>query len=538
MKKLVSAVLYSIFLFMAVCDASASDGSCALPKAYIDISMPPYNVANGADVAAALKSALDSLHYTHNGGTVYLPGSYTFGRPVAGSQKGVPLWANCHIVGNGGRITFTNNCSFASTDFGTDSLGTTITANVDSSTTVYTVASSTGFHVGDTVYIRLTTAPYDAGEPLYFGFRHIAAITDGTHITLDAPAGGNMTVAGTSTLNRRIIRIHNLTTDASVENLELYSPGTGSALMEAGIYVQGGINITVDHIRATNPGAGMVGFQFCENCMLTNAVLDASASLSNPNWGRGATYNECEQCKLANVIFNKYEKTAFVNESNNINFYGSEIIFNNNFSDIQRTAIITLGSGTSVWDNINFRGFQQTAYDNSMATGNLILRNAFVQKGTPLLMYEQQGVTILPPLSLSEGNYYLKKTFVYKFTMPVNAVFTFDSLPKGLILSARVTVDDTTGCTAFFFRRDASNTNNALDFHSQLRPGQAIAPAIGATFQLGNNVPSNGLNYNEDKSFFVQTNATAPAGKTATITMTYLEKNGSALLNKYNALSY
>lgn len=510
-------------------------GGGSLVKGYIDITKPPYSMVNGQDISVNLKNILDSLHTLYNSGTVYIPGNFNFGRPVVGSQKGVRLWANQHIIGNGGRITFTNDCAFANTDFGTDSLGTVVTADCVDSTTYFTVASTTNLFVGDTVYIRLATAPYDAGEPVTFGYRKITRIADATHMQLDAPGGGAMTVASTSTLNRRIIRIHNLTVNASVENVELFNPGTGSAYMEAGVYVQGGINITVDRVRASNPALGLACFQFCRGCLLTNSILDSSSNLGNANAGRGVTVNECEECGFVNNVFNKYQRSAFINESNNINSYGVGNTFNNNWSDSIRVAITTLGSGTFKMDNTTFTGFQHTAYDFVLSTGNLVITNTVATKGTPFKMYEQQGITILPPLVLADGSYYVKKQFTYRFNMPVNGTYTWDSLPKGIVTSASVTLDDTTGCTSFFWRRDNTNTNNGSDFFSQLRSGKAIYPSIGASWQVGNNLPTANLNYNEDKSFSVTTNSTALAGKTGTVTIFYLEKSGSALLNRFNS---
>jgi hypothetical protein len=435
----------------------------------------------------------------------------------------------------------TGNCAWFTTDFGTDSLGTTITANVDSSTTNYTVASSAGFLAGDTVYIRLGTAPYDAGEPTYYGYRKIRSIPDGTHITLDGPAGGSMVVASTSTLNRRIIRIHNLVTNASIENLELYNDGNAGAghVAEAGIYVQGGWNITLSNIRATNPGLGLACFQFCNGCVLKDSYLDSSANLSNANFGRGVTINECEGCAFINNTFKSYQRSAFINESSNLYSYGVGNIFNNSFSDSPRVAITTLGSGTFKMDNTYFLGFQHILYDYVLSTGNVVFTNTQVQTGTPGSMYEQQGINIQPPLLLSSGNYYKRKTFSYKFNLPVNANFAFDSLPKGLILNVNVEVDDTAGITAFYLRRDNSFTNNGVDFKSSLRPGIGVNPSgMGASFAVGNNLASSTLNYNEDKGFFVSTNTNMPAGKTGTVSFDYLELNNSTLVNRYNATSF
>jgi len=526
---------FLVLLVLINFELNAQAGKKYIPPAgaYIDLSKPPYNMKPGMSASLACEQAIDSLYKTYHGGTVFLPFPYNWDRPHAGSQKGVRLRSNIIIEGAGQRLTLINNCSWFSSDFGTDSLGFEIIGNLDRNMTNIRVVSSAGAHVGDTVYGRFGTAPYDAGEPFVFGWFIIAAVPDAAHITLNKPCGANMAVSGTVSKNRRLILVHNLVYNATIKNLELYSNHTYA---EAGISIQGGFNITVDAIHATNPGAGLAGFQFCEGCVLKNSVLDSCANQGNANWGRGVTINECVNCQILKNTFNKYQRVAIVHEANNPGAIIAGNIFNNNFNDSPRVAVVSLGSGDITLDNNRFTGFKHILFDQVKSFGKLTLLNTMVDKGTPFEYYEQQGIITSGFLRVGDARFNHRKTYTKKFLLPFNGTYIFDSLPKGMMLAASVMVDDTTGITAFYFRRDNSYTNNCMNFSAQLRSGKSIQPNLGACFLVGAGLHAANVNYNMDKGFLVTTNATARHGKYCTVSVAYLESNAGPY-NEANKLA-
>ena len=493
----------------------------AVPAAYIDLSKPPYNMKPGMSAALACEQAIDSLYKTYHGGKVFLPFPYTWDRPHPSTQKGVRLRSNIIIEGVGQRLTLINNCPWFSTDFGTDSLGFEINGNLTAGMTTIPVVSSAGAKTGDTVYGRFGTAAYDAAEPAVFGWFVITGIPNASHITLNKACEATMQVTGTASKNRRLIRVRNAVSNVVIKNLELYS----NAPAEAGVYVQGGFNITVDAIRATNPGAGIAVFQFCERCILKNSVLDSCAEKGNANWGRGVTLAECSNCQVRNNTFNKYQSVAMVSEANNPGAIVAGNTFNNNFNDKLRIVIVSLGSGDITLDSNRFTGFQQRLYNQVYSFGKLNLLNTTVDKGTPFTYYEQQGIITAGFLHMGTGKFQLRKTYSKTFLLPVNGSYQFDGLPKGWLVAASVKVDDTTGITEFYFRRDNSFTNNSANFSGQLRPGKSISPNLGETFRVGAGLPGNNLNYNMDKGFVVNTNARARSRNYCTLSITYLESN-------------
>lgn len=518
-------------------DTSGLGGGGTNQKAYIDITLPPYSIVANGNASLAVEQAIDSLWRTYKGGRVFIPIPVTWGRPHVGSQKGAMLRPNITVDFLGNRVTLTGNCAMFNTDFGTDSLGTTITADVDSLTTNFTVASSTGFLVGDTIYYRIQTAPYDAGEPRYFGYRIVKAIPDGTHITLDAPTGGNVTVSGTSTLNKRLIRIHNLVTNATIKNVEWYNDGGVGHAAESGVYVQGGWNIKIDNMRGTNPGNGLACFQFCVGCEITNSRLDSAANLGNANFGRGVVLNECEQCVIRNVVFNKYQSVAILNEANNPGAVVDLCTFNNNFNDSPRVAIITLGSGNMTVSNSRFIGYKHILYDAVLPYGNVYLNNTIVDRGVPFAYYESQGIITGGFLQLADTIFSRRKIYTRRFLLVPSTTLSYDSLPRGRIMRVYIATDDTTGIRELRLRRDNSFTNNTADFAPQLRSGLGILINSPQTFQVGQGIPSSSLNYNDFKGYYITTDATTGANKYVTIYVEYLE-NPSATLIRQNATVY
>lgn len=514
--------MLAILLLLAHFEMHAQSGNKYIPsaKAYIDLGKAPYNMKPGMSAALACERAIDSLYKTYHGGKVFLPFAYKWDRPHPGLQKGVRLRSNITIEGVGQRLTLINNCPWFSSDFGTDSLGFEIAGNLDSSMTNIPVFSSAGAKPGDTIYGRFGTAAYDAGEPAVFGWFIIKSVPNATHIILNKPCGARMQVAGTSSKNRRLIRVHRLVSNVVIRNLELYS---NQPYAEAGVYIQGGFNITVDAIRATNPGSGIANFQFCEKCILKNSTLDSCAQQGNSNWGRGITLSECVNCEIRHNRFNKYQGVAVDHEANNP---GAKVIgntFNNNYSNSQRVAMVSLGSGDILLDSNRFTGFQQTLYDQVKSFGKVRLRNTTVDKGTPFNYYEQQGVETSGFLHVGDAKFRDRKTYTKTFVLPVNGTYAVDDLPKGWIIGATVKVDDNAGITSFYFRRDNSYTNNSVNFADQLRPGKTISPNVGAGFQIGAGLSKNALNYTLDKSFMVTTSGAAKRGNNCTVTIVYLE---------------
>lgn len=521
MKKLLLAFALLIGLI-----STAQVGQRYIPdvRAYIDLSKPPYNMTAGMSAALACEQAIDSLDKTYHGGTVLLPYNYNWNRPNSGSQKGVRLRSNITVLGVGNRLTLINNCPWFTTDFGTDSLGFEINGTLDSSMRVIPVVTSAGAVVGDTVFGRFGTAVYDAGEPKIFGWFIIVGIPDGTHITIDRPCQANMVVAGTVSLNRRLIRVKKRVQNVLIKNLEFYSTTAGGGFPEAGVYAQGGVNIVMDNIHGTNVGTGLANYQFTIDCVLQNSFVDSCDTEGNANWGRGITISESIGSRITGNTFEKWRQTAINNEANNPGAVIRDNIINNTWDNTLRLAITSLGSGDIIVDNNRFGGYQMDLYGQVNSTGSILMSNTTVDVGTPFRFYEQQGIYTTGFLNLGGLKFYGRKTYSKSFLIPINNTYTFDSLPKGFALNVRVTVDDTTGIRNLYLRRDNTFTNNQSDFASQLRSRQTISPSIGATFYVGQYLlASTTLNYNLDKGFVMITDATVTGKKWCTITMDYLE---------------
>lgn len=556
MKKIIVALLFIIPTFAfgqvtVVNDANSpvfwrdaglisGGGSGSLAKAFIDMSKPPYSLTAGANGSAAVQLAVDSLWSTYRGGTVYIPMNLNWPRPNAGSQKGVLLRPNIRIVGIGNTLTMTDNCAFFSTDFGLDSLGAEINAPLDSSMTNIQVVSSAGFAVGDTVYGRFGTAAYDAFEPAVFGWFIVTAVPNSTHITLNRPCGANMAYAGSS-LNRRLIRVHNLVTNASIEGFNLVSPQSGGAIAEAGIYLQGGWNIKLKDIKATNPGAGLLVAQFCENTLLQNFHMKQNVNAGNASFGRGISIQESPGTVIRDGTLEGYESAAFICEADNPGLLIENVRINNTYSNALRKAFVSLGSTDFIANQISFGGYQHQVYDASQSPGRFKLNNPIFDKGTPFFMYNEQGVDVV----VSQGSFTVgdqvfgaRKTYTQKLAIPVNGSTAIE-LPKGWLERFDILVTSTTGITEAYLRRDNSFTNNTSSFHGQLVANSSIRASLGQAFQFatGALIPGNGLNYNYDKGFVISTNSSMAAGQYATVVATYYEPVNAAL-NAQNATPY
>ncbi len=502
-----------------------------IPNNTLDISRYPYNIKAGEDAAVACQAALDSINKM-GGGYVIVPLNYLWGRPVVGSQKGARIYGtNVHVIGFGNTLTLTNNCTFFSSDFGTDSLGSTITANTVDSNTVITVASTSGWAAGDTVFGRFNTAPYDAGEPLNFGYFIIKSIESSTQVKLDRPCGATMTVASTSTLNKRLIRIKKLATNCSVEGFNFYNPYTGSAVAEAGIGFQGGWNLTVKNVTGTNMGAGLVAFQFCLNSTISDFMVSAGTTTLNANFGRGFTIDESPGTIIKNGTISNYQGVGIFFEANNPGSQFDNVTFNNTYNDSERIAISSIGSGDLIVSNCKFTGFKQVPYSANLSTGKAYFSNSTVYKGANWTAYEQLGMYIMPWLRIGDTLYSSRRTWCERKLLTVNGNTTFTG-PRGRVLNATVNIDDTIGVTALYIRRDAAGTNNGNNLKSLLKPDTSVyltGATVGDLFAIGAGLTSTKLNYNDDKGVLVVCGSSLPANTYVTITWDYLQADGITL---------
>lgn len=514
-------------------------GTAIDPNAYLDVTRPPYNVTAGSNASLKVEQAMDSLSRANNGGRVIVPVPVTWGRPHVGSQKGPLLKSNIVLDFLGNKVTLIDDLPLVSTDFGADSVRKIITANVDSSTVNFQVTDTVGIRVGGDIYYRLQTATYDAGEPKYFGWRKVKAIPDATHITLDAPTGGNMTVGSTTILNRSLIYVKNLVRNATVQNVYFFNDGNVGAghVAEAGVSIQGGMFIKVLNSRFSNPGGGMMGAQFCVGCEIRDCILDSAANTGNANYGRGVTLNECEKCVVWNVEFNNYQQTAIVHEANNPGSYIENCTFNNNYNDSPRVAITSLGSGNLPVRNSKFRGYKHLLYNPVLPTGSLILENTIVERGTPFIYYEGQGI-VSGNLTIGDTSFYNRKWYTKKVLLSPSATYVTDSVPTGRWAKVYFGVDDTTGVRAVRFCRKCDFTDFSTDVSTQLIPGKIVPISLTDYFLLGYGMASNYINYNDNKGFLIATDATVPAGKYATLTVEYYERAGATNTKSQNGTPY
>lgn len=496
------------------------------------IDSKAYGITDGMDATAKIQAGIDSLA-SLGGGRFYITNK-TLNISPTSTQKGIHLRSNVFLIGSNTLMTITGNSPVFSTDFGTDSLGFLITADVtDSTSKSVTVSSSSGLSVGDTVFLRLGTAPYDAGEPYRYGWFIVKTIVSNV-VTLDKPVGGVMTVSSTSTLNRRLIRVHNLPTNVLVQGFRFTSPQSGGAIAEAGAYLQGGWNITLKDIYGTNMGAGTFIMQFVDNGIVDNVNTDVNIYAGNANFGRGGAFQECRNTVFKNSYIKNCQSAFFLNESANIGCGIDNIRF---ISDsVGRKAIVSLGSGQFVASNCAFEGQDFQIYDQSQAYGNLVLNNFTVRRGTKASTYPQLLVNNTGYMDLAGDVYEKKKTFTYDFKILSGGVIRWDSLPRGIYTNVNVKVSDTTGITNAYFYSLNDFSHNTGNFKSDLRSGLGVFPSsLGSFLTYGTGVTSSSaINQFEEKGFEID----GPNGLTGTLSIEYLEKSNSTKLIWPNYTAY
>jgi len=214
---------------------------------------------------------------TAGGGTVYASqkdGPWTVTRTIPGDNMGggIVMLPGISLLFDGTTLILADNCDFITCRGAPTGTPEIITANVAVGDTTVTVADSTGFADGATVWVRLATNPADPGsqEPVRSVFAKVASTT-ATTITLDTPLDQVMIVADTATVNRRIQTVNLIENVGIYGHVDLVSapqPGVTIKRALSGINMAFARNITVGKVTGEHVGCGLVIMQFVEDCVV------------------------------------------------------------------------------------------------------------------------------------------------------------------------------------------------------------------------------------------------------------------------------
>jgi len=158
------------------------------------------------------------------------------------------------VNGQGATINGASVTAAAILQFGGASPGTTTTLTAAASqTTTLTVVSSAGFQAGDLVSIRSDSEVSNPDRTTYFKqeMARVAAVPDGTHITLDARTWNSYSITGHTVTVKRYVPVRNL----KVRDLDVVGAGTGSDQSGVRIFVFDGATLT----NVTSNGVGTDG---------------------------------------------------------------------------------------------------------------------------------------------------------------------------------------------------------------------------------------------------------------------------------------
>ncbi len=221
---------------------SAPLRSASVP--WFDVTHPTYGaVADGStNDATAINAAITAANAA-GGGMVWLskPGTYRCDAQIV-LKHGVMLYAVPGTV----TLDFSNNAAFATAattarlrGVGSVSTSTAVTAAVTEGDRSLTVASTTGYAVGDVVWLQSDEADFygSSSEGTKGEIHLVAAITDGTHLELHEPTWDTYAISGHTVTLQKVAPF-----EAHFEGLNFKGKGVNPAGLPEGV---GGTHDTV-----------------------------------------------------------------------------------------------------------------------------------------------------------------------------------------------------------------------------------------------------------------------------------------------------
>jgi hypothetical protein len=473
------------------------------------------NTATGAAAIAAAAAA--------GGGRVFVPRDPQGRRfkmtrtDVADQKKGCfHLLPGVQLDSDGASIELSGNCAFitARSTFGAS---TVITADTTATTTSLTVTSSAGFAIGDTVFIRIGQASYDAAEPDHWLYALVTDIPDGTHITLDQPVGYALTVASVADTNQRnISKVAGLLDNLRIGDFDFYAPAYPAANAEAGVQVQWARNLKIGRLSGYNVGAGIIVGQFIDDIVIEDlAVHQSEASNGQTSKGRGINIGECRNIRIGNALLEKCERTFVLAENRTENFRIENLYVKNTWpgrSTTSMAVLFTLQKAAISIGTFRIDGNPSYIHDQGGTTGNtLSIDHAFVRTSGSAHsnLYCDR---VMRTLAVDGVTYDTVRTWSKVIPLTPSMSGVVFTLPSGFLKSCRVFSSSVTGIASFALRSSVSTASA----HAQLVAGSTVSIS---------NVGSLVLNHNAGpaKSIAISTDGTVVAGAYLVVEVEYFE---------------
>jgi hypothetical protein len=245
------------------------------------------------------------------GGGMHFDGAKTYKvqRANAGVQDGGGIIAkpNVNLYGHGARILLNDNCNIIDVA-STAATSSVITADIAAGATVVTVTNGALFAAGDSVLYRAGEDSVDTAESTQWGFAKVSGVSS-NDVTLDTPIPRPCTVAAvTNALNKTLYKLTDAIDGLTISDFYLDNPATGDANTEIAIYCKRVRNVTINNVKAKNPGAGVVYAQYCENVTINNPeALECDQQGGHSAKGRAFGGAECRNVVINNARMTKLE---------------------------------------------------------------------------------------------------------------------------------------------------------------------------------------------------------------------------------------
>jgi hypothetical protein len=506
-----------------------------VPKGNVEINALDYldGVRTDTQAINAAITAASGLYATWGSYiTVYVPpksGGWEIKRATAGVNVGggIELKRGVKLRGDHTKLQLGENCYmiYAASPEGYSSA---VTANTTPTDTSLTVADSSGYQIGDTVYVRLGQHWYDAIEPDYWFFAKVVAIPDATHVTLDRTVGYTMNVADVaSTDRRRVTVLTSFLEQVDIEGFDLHSTGLTPQSTEAGIHLWKVGTARVANVTGRNMGAGIIFSFFVDNLETDNLrILGSVSPNGRDTWGRGLNLAETRVAHLRNTYAENLDRNFATIESTceAIRFTGVKIQLNSAAFLARNIPVFrNLGNSRVEYQDLFIQGQCNSLFDDS---GNALEKATFRFTNTSI---RTSTLPIIKDLSVFDGDLRIGDT-VYREVRKVSRTFpitpgmsnAFVDLPSGLARRLRIYASTTTGITTMYIN---NGVQNGTEIAPRLVAGQTV-PIVNVCglSPVGTNYKWNDF---PTKRLRINTDGTVPAGAYITVDFEYFAIPGT-----------
>lgn len=441
-------------------------------------------------------------------------GPWSIGRRVSNDSSAGGIYinrSNVTLECDDTVFNLTASCDFVKIR-GEGGFMSTVTADVVATDTTLTVADSSGFAVGQDVFCRLGASQYDAFEPSYWLFAKVAAVPDGTHVTIDRPAGQSLAVAGVTNVALKSVQV--LNTFPQNVNLRgtwrLNNSATGGANAEAGIYAQIAKNISIDKVIASNPGAGAVILQYVDGAevgivKVTNSVAQGGQTSK----GRGVNIAESRGVHFGVVEVENFERIPIWTEARTEGVVIDHVLLHNTHATRDNATIplvATIGEASLRIGSMSVFGKTSYVWGTGGSPGNhLSIEDAFFYTNARPIMQDLRPIT--GQLYVDQKRYTTLRRFrkVLPLTPGRTGAAAFTSIPSGIYRELTIYCSTTTGIDYFALNSAAGSSANVV---AGLVSGGSYTSGVGSG--IGNGYPFN--NAPTSKAVILGTSSSLPAG--------------------------